>query len=84
MKKIIEFKSRKQTFDEDIKKSLLNNKNLDKAFIIYANKKGDMYSIGFNIELSELKYFRQILDNQIRDLEFDEFLREHLHEYIEF
>ena len=83
MKKIIEFKSRKQTFDEDVKKSLLNNKNLDKAFIIYTNKKGDMYSIGFNIELSELKYFRQILDNQIRDLEFDAFLREHLHEYIE-
>ena len=84
MKKIIEFKSRKQTFDEDIKKSLLNNKNLDKAFIIYANKKGEMYSIGFNIELSELKYFRSILDEKIKEMEFDKYLCEHLHEYIEF
>lgn len=81
MKKIIEFKSRKKQFKENLKE--LINSDIENALVVYADK-NNAYITTYNLDIEDLKYYRSMIDKKIRNLEFDEFLREHLHEYVEF
>ena len=89
--KIVEFKNRKQQFDEWLKEVAdvnFKNQEINSALFIWElppEKDGFQAThCRYNCDLSQLKWFHRQLGEKIKELEFDEFLREHIGEYIEF
>lgn len=89
--KIIEFKNRKQLFDEwleEVTKRNFKDKQIESALFVWElPKTKDGYPsefCKFNCDLDQLKYFHRKLGEHIQEREFDEFLRENIQDYIEY
>lgn len=88
---ILEFKTRQQQFEEwfeEVRKVNFEGQEIKSALFIWElspTKDGFIAThCKFNCPLDQLKWFHRELGNYIRDREFDEYLRNHIQEYIEF
>lgn len=91
MSKIVEFKSKQTRFKEwleEVNELNFKDKEIESAMIIWETKDKNGESIAnhvhLNCDLSNRKWFHRCLGENIKELEFDEYLRKHLNEYIEF
>ena len=87
--KLLEFKTRKQQFDEwlkEVEKVNFDNQEIQSALFIWElppTKDGFTAThCKFNCPLEQLKWFHRELGEYIKEREFDKYLTEHLHEYI--
>lgn len=91
MSKIVEFKSKQTRFNEwleEVNERNFKGKDIESAIIIWETKDKNGESTAnharFNCDLLNRKWFHRCLGENIKELEFDEYLRKHIHEYIEF
>lgn len=91
MAKIIEFKNKKDKFEEwfqEIKQVNFDNKQIESAFFMWEvppTKDGfQAVHCKFNCDLDQLKWFHRVLGEHIKEIEFDKFMKEHINEYIEY
>lgn len=89
--KILEFKNRKQIFDEwleEVTKRNFKDQHIESALFIWELPKTKEGYQGvhckFNCDLEQLKFFHRQLGEHIKELEFDEFLRENIQNYIQY
>ena len=89
MAEVIPFKTKSERFNDWVDEVLSSNELLEKspenAMIIWYDgdtKKG-MYA-RYNCDLDTLDYFKSCFEDLIRDLRFRQFLREHIHEFLEY
>ena len=90
MSKIVEFKSKQTEFKEwlqEVVKENFENKNIESAIFIWEIEDENGFSTAmeaiFNCDLKNKKWFYNSLGENIRELEFDKFMREHVKDYIE-
>lgn len=91
MSKIVEFKSKQTKFKEWVQEVIKENfedVNIESAIFIWETKDEKGYSKAtearFKCDLNNKKWFYNSLGENIRELEFDKFMREHIDEYVEF
>lgn len=90
MSKIVEFKSKQTKFKEwvqEVVKENFEDKNIESAIFIWEIEDENGFSTAmeakFNCDLKNKKWFYYSLGENIRELEFDKFMREHVKDYIE-
>lgn len=88
---ILEFKNRKQQFEEwlkEVEKTNFKDQEVSSALFIWetpTNKEGYQAThCKFNCPLDQLKWFYKELGEYIKEREYDEYLRKHIHEYLEY
>ena len=89
--KIIEFKNKKQIFEKwlrEVEEANFKDQEIKHALFMWElppTKEGfqAVYS-KFDCDLEQLKFFHRQLGEQIKEREFDKFLRENIQDYIEY
>ena len=89
--KILEFKTREEQFEDwfnEVKRTNFDGKRIESALFIWElPPTEDGYQAThckFNCDLDQLKWFHRELGEYIKEREFDEFMKKHVNEYIEY
>ena len=89
--RILEFKNRKEHFREwfaEIQKENFTDAEVQSALFIWElppTKDGFQAThCRYNCDLDQLKWFCRQLEERIKELEFDKFMRENIDKYIEY
>lgn len=90
---IIDYKTRQQQFlewlQEVIEVNFKDSKQIENAILVWAEKdeKGKIKTMHarFNtLDISDVEYFRDCLNDFVQERKFDEFLRDHIGDYLEY
>lgn len=92
MSNVVEFKNKDQQFEEwwkDVFETNFKDKPAPpSAIIIWENVNEDgtsqAYSAHYNCKLREWEWFLRGMDDKVREMLFDKWIRDHLDEYIEY
>ena len=89
--KILKFKNRKEHFrdwlEEVQKENFIDNEIKSAVFMWELPPTKDGYQVmqcRYNCDLDQLKWFSRQLEEKIKELEFDKFMRENIDKYIEY
>ena len=74
--KIVKFESKRDKLNKDLR-DLIECKDLENALVIYACENG-VHLIDYECELEDLKFYRQLLDDRIREIETVEIVERYL------
>lgn len=92
-KNVVDYKTRQQQFLEWLKEvidvNFKGNEQIEDAILIWNRKdeKGNIKTVHsrFNISnVSDVEYYRDCLNDYILNRKFDDFLREHIGDYLEY
>ena len=88
--KILEFKNKKQIFNEwlnEVKEANFKDQEVKHALFLWElppTKEGyQAIHSKFDCDLEQLKFFHRCLGEHIKELEFDKFLKQKISDYIE-
>lgn len=74
--KIVKFESKRDKLNKDLR-DLIECKDLENALVMYcSNERIDI--IDYECELEDLKFYRQLLDDRIREIETVEIVERYL------
>lgn len=74
--KIVKFESKRDKLNKDLQ-DLIDCKDLENALIMYC--RGERINIiGYECDLEDLKFYRQLLDDRIREIETVEIIERYL------
>lgn len=89
MTNIIDFKTRAQQLDEwwrEVYNTNFKDKNIKSVLVIYEAEDDKGRSIAnharFECDKSNMEWFNNCLSDKVRELQFDEWMREHVNDYI--
>lgn len=74
--KIVKFESKRDKLNKDLR-DLIECKDLENALVMYACENG-VHLIDYECELEDLKFYRQLLDDRIREIETVEIVERYL------
>lgn len=74
--KIVKFESKRDKLNKDLQ-DLIECKDLENALVMYACEDG-VHLIDYECDLEDLKFYRQILDDRIREIETVEIIERYL------
>lgn len=74
--KIVKFESKRDKLNKDLR-DLIECKDLENALVMYACENG-VHLIDYECDLEDLKFYRQLLDDRIREIETVEIVERYL------
>lgn len=74
--KIVKFESKRDKLNKDLR-DLIECKDLENALVMYCSSER-IDIIGYECELEDLKFYRQLLDDRIREIEVREIVNDYL------
>ena len=74
--KIVKFESKRDKLNKDLR-DLIECKDLENALVMYCGSER-IDIIGYECELEDLKFYRQLLDDRIREIETVEIVERYL------
>ena len=74
--KIVKFESKRDKLNKDLR-DLIECKDLENALVMYC-RDDRIDIIGYECELEDLKFYRQLLDDRIREIEVREIVNDYL------
>ena len=74
--KIVKFESKRDKLNKDLR-DLIECKDLESALVMYCGSER-IDIIGYECDLEDLKFYRQILDDRIREIEVREIVNDYL------
>ena len=74
--KIVKFESKRDKLNKDLR-DLIECKDLENALVMYACENG-VHLIDYECELEDLKFYRQLLDDKIKEIEIRGIIEDYL------
>lgn len=74
--KIVKFESKRDKLNKDLR-DLIECKDLENALVMYTFENG-VHLIDYECELEDLKFYRQLLDDRIREIEIRGIIEDYL------